>query len=281
MRVAIWAFGAVLAFGSDAQAQVPSSPLGTLTAPQHLLAAKQQVDAFQMPCSNVVGVEVFDARHLKINCESGETYAVLVDGNRTHVAPWVSPQHLFQIEIDPAAYAAASARARSVPMPDAYGAAPPRGRNDGELGVDERPASVPTQGHWLVEVDRDEFAGTQKCKIVSADGRIEIFTDGLRNQMIGFKLTQPIVKPVYRVDGRGPQNFDYLVMSLPVRMYMQEQWARGVVMVPYLQVNGRRSISIRPSDQAVPETFDISGILVGLREGQKRGCLRIWLWNLG
>lgn len=269
-------FAAVLIQGvCGAVAAQEPAPVGALSSPDHLAAAHTLVRAYDLPCEGVVTVNVYDSSHMQAVCSSGERYAML-SGSPVLVVPWVSVAHLLALRPDPVASARAETNAqRSVA---ARQATPSGGTPDSIAAV---PSASASSDQWHVDVQQDDFAGTKQCRIVSADGRIEIFTDGLRNQMVGFHLGRPVSQPVYRVDSRRPGNFDFLVMSATVQRYMRMQWADGLVLIPYKEVARGRNLAIRGSADESPEAFEISGIQAGMRAAEAKGCLRIWLWNVG
>jgi len=265
---------------TNVSAQTPRVPVGTMTAPNILVSGKQILDAYQLPCISVAFVEVYDPAHLAIVCVSGEKYATVLGPNTAYAVPWVTPEHLANLQIDPVALAraqASSPAAVSDPTSHSPAVAPP----SAQVAEPAQTAAVAPAEPWIVEVQRDEFAGTQRCSIVSADGKIEIFTDFQRNQMVGFKLSGPASQPVFRVDNRRPENFNYLIMSASVHAQFRSQWAQGVVLIPYKQVSRGRTVVIRSSAESSPETFDISTIPAGMRAAEARGCLRTLLWDLG
>lgn len=274
LRATLAAVSIQAAWGAAAAAQEPA-PIGTLSSPEYLAAAHTLVRAYDLPCVSVATVSVYDGSHMQAVCSSGERYAMLM-GSPVLVVPWVSVAHLLALRPDPVASARAEANAqRSV----ATGQVPSVGGT--QTSTPAGPSRPAPGDQWQVDVQQDDFAGTKQCSIVSADGRIEIFTDGLRNQTVGFHLGRPVSQPVYRVDNRRPGNFDFLVMSASIQSYMRTQWADGLVLIPYKEVARGRKVAIRGSADGSPEDFDISGIQAGMRAAEAKGCLRTWIWNVG
>lgn len=57
-------------------------------------------------------LSAYDVTHFQIRCSSGETYAVVIGGaGIVYAVPWVSPDHLFALQIDHAAAPLASTAA--------------------------------------------------------------------------------------------------------------------------------------------------------------------------
>lgn len=101
--------------GTNVMAQTPRVPTGTLTAPNILVSGKQILDAYQLPCSGVTSVEVYDTTHMGIICASGEKYATVLGPGTAYAVPWVSPDHLANLQIDPVALARAQASGYAQP----------------------------------------------------------------------------------------------------------------------------------------------------------------------
>lgn len=110
MRFLIFAVGATVSF--PVFAQVVRQPLGVVTDAATLANAKMVTDAFELPCRSAESLSAYDVTHFQIRCSSGETYAVVIGGaGIVYAVPWVSPDHLFALQIDHAVSARASARA--------------------------------------------------------------------------------------------------------------------------------------------------------------------------